>query len=271
MKKILSKKIIIPAVLILILAIPLLSVYLLTYPCFSADIKMNGDNTDPSHLLEIRRRPAVLMYHSISNRAAQVTPENFERQIRYLSDNDFTFLFAEKIFSSDNYEKPIIITFDDGYRDNYETAFEILKKYNAKATIFMITDNIGKEGFLTKEQIKRLEASGLVRVEPHTHNHTVMSQQSLEHVIMQIEKSNAVLREITGREHRVFAYPFGEFNDDVRDIITWYYDIAFATDTGSLLDIFALHRQRITNRCMLFNMRAFRKHAAVTYIDIIVD
>jgi peptidoglycan/xylan/chitin deacetylase (PgdA/CDA1 family) len=207
------------------------------------------------------------MYHSISQNRHQVTAKNFEAQIKYLAENGYTFLFPEEIHDSDEYDKPIIITFDDGYRDNYETAFEILKKYHAKATIFMITEHIGEDGFLTASQIRELEAGGLVRVESHTHNHTIMSQQQLDHVRIQIEKSNAVLEEITGREHKVFAYPYGAFNDEVRQMASEHYEIMFAVDNGDPRDLTALYRESVSNRSMHRNMREFKRQTAVTYSE----
>jgi peptidoglycan/xylan/chitin deacetylase (PgdA/CDA1 family) len=269
MNKLFSRKIIIISAaltLALFLIMALLVFYRAVSPCLNK-LDINESYSGHFNLLETGKRPAILMYHSISGEDYSVTAENFEAQIKYLSENGYTFLFPEEIHDSDKYDKPVIITFDDGYRDNYEIAYEILKKYNAKATIFMITDLIGADGYLTEGQIKELEDGGLVRIESHSHNHTVMSRQSPAHVVIQIERSNAILEEITGREHKVFAYPFGEFNDEVKNIAAEYYDIAFATENGSSRDIMELYRISISDRCMLFNMLGFKKHIAVTYPD----
>jgi len=265
MKKILSKKFILTAAFILFFLISFLTLilYIAVAPCFTKNSGGNGACIDPSRYLETARIPAILMYHGISDKSAQVTAENFEKQIKYLAKNGYAFLFPEEIYNSDEYDKPVIITFDDGYRDNYETAFEILKKYNAKATVFIATGNIGEDGFLTERQIKELEDSGLVRVEPHTRTHTDLSLITLRGVREQIETSNEALKKITGRDHRVFAYPYGGCNGEVKEIVSEYYDMAFATDGGSQRDTMELHRQSITNRCMLLNMMAFKKHAAV--------
>ena len=227
---------------------------------FEPAINFNETQTNPDFLLKTDKRPPILMYHSISKKSSQVTAKNFEKQIKYLVDKGYTFLFLEEIHDSDKYDKPIIITFDDGYRDNYETAFEILKKYDAKATIFMITSFIGKDGFLTETQIKELEGSGLVRVESHTRDHTDLSKLPPEHANIQIEKSTAALKEITGREHKILAYPFGGFNDDVEKIVMENFDIAVATEKGSQRNLAALYRKSVTNRSMLLNMKLFKKY-----------
>lgn len=205
-------------------------------------------------MLQAETTLPILMYHSISDMPRQVTAQNFESQIVYLVDNGFTFLFPEEIGHSYRYERPVIITFDDGFRDNHDVAFPILREHNVKATIFMITYRIGDEDFLTAEQIRSLEASGLVRVEPHSHFHSIFTGIELEEVEWQIETSNAILQEITGRVPRVFAYPFGEFNDDVKQIAAQHYDIAFAVDNGYKHDVMALYRSSVFNSMLRFRI-----------------
>ena len=69
------------------------------------------------------------------------------------------------------YEKPVALTFDDCFVYFYNNAFPLLKKYNQKATIFVITDYINGENYLTEEQIKEMADSGLVKVESHSKTH----------------------------------------------------------------------------------------------------
>ena len=230
-----------------------LSYVLMVTGHFAAELP--SDRTlEAQDTLQIERTPPILMYHSISDAPYQVTAENFRAQIAYLAQNGFTFLFAEDIRYSYRYDRPIILTFDDGFRDNYEVAFPILQEFNARATIFMITYRIGQDGFLTAEQIKSLEDSGLVRVEPHSHFHSIFTGIELEEVRWQIEVSNAILEGITGRVPQVFAYPFGEFNCDVRAIAAEYYSIAFAVENGYTRDMLALYRMGVFNDMLRFRL-----------------
>ena len=78
------------------------------------------------------------------------TPESFEENIKVLLENGYTFISMEELNEAINKkielpEKPILINMDDGYYSNYEYIYPILKKYNVKASIFVVTDKIGKE------------------------------------------------------------------------------------------------------------------------------
>ena len=125
-------------------------------------------------LNSIYRLP-ILMYHSIdytSDRKDRMTisPEVFAKQMRYLHDNKYNVISLEKAVSyiRDRKRPPaktVAITFDDGYENNYKYVYPVLKRYNIPATIFIITDFVGTEGFLNWNEIKEMSASGLVDIE----------------------------------------------------------------------------------------------------------
>jgi peptidoglycan/xylan/chitin deacetylase (PgdA/CDA1 family) len=145
----------------------------------------------------------AMMYHHVNREpedSISISPENFEIQIKYLAEAGYRSLHLPEFFSyleSWNIpEKLVLITFDDGYVDNYLFAYPILKKYNMKATIFPITafikDKIVKRGalmpnfellmrtpvtkgglddFLSWEEMKEMEKSGLIDIQAHSHSH----------------------------------------------------------------------------------------------------
>ncbi len=175
--------------------------------------------------------PAVLMYHLIMEEpynnleALFVRPDDFRAHITILKEEGYEFLFA------DDYNKTakpsVMLTFDDGYEDNYTTMFPILKELNAKATVFLITDMIGTPGYMSKDQIKEMSDSGLVYFGCHTATHCDLSAQTEERVRSEFERSIAVIEEITGQPCKALAYPAGGQNPTVNAIAEEFFDYAY--------------------------------------------
>jgi peptidoglycan/xylan/chitin deacetylase (PgdA/CDA1 family) len=144
-----------------------------------------------------------MMYHHVSDEAENsisITPQNFEAQVKYLAEAGYRSLHLPEFFDIlkkwDIPEKLVLITFDDGYADNFINAYPILKKYNMKATIFPVTafvkDRTGKRGqllpsfellmrtpfmngplddFLSWEEMAEMTSSGLIDIQAHCHDH----------------------------------------------------------------------------------------------------
>ena len=117
-------------------------------------------------------RVPILMYHAVSDdcwgiRELFVSPQSMEEQLQFLTENGYTTIWFEDLPNIAQYKKPIILTFDDGYDDNYTELFPLLKKYNAKATIFVIADRMDMEHKMTVEQAKEMSDSGLVSIQSH--------------------------------------------------------------------------------------------------------
>lgn len=165
-------------------------------------------------------RVPVLMYHAVNrepwgHRELFVTPEVMEEHIRYLLDNGYDPIFFEDLPNLSDYDKPVIITVDDGYRDNYTELYPLLQKYQVKATIFIVTSSIGnKETSMTPEQVKELSDSGLVSIQSHTVNHRVLRGLSAEEQRMEMEQSKLLVTRMTGREPFVISYPTGVYDEN---------------------------------------------------------
>ncbi len=177
--------------------------------------------------------PSVFMYHLIMEEPYSiydglfVRPSDFEAQLDSVTESGAVSLFADEYRLT---AKPsVVITFDDGYEDNYTTAFPMLKERGIKATIFLVTDLIGTPGYMTEAQIREMAESGLIRFGCHTKSHYDLSKLGEEQVRYQLAESKRIIEEIVGYEVKSLAYPTGGFNDTVVKVASEMFDFAYTT------------------------------------------
>lgn len=170
----------------------------------------------------------VLMYHAVSDDMwgigeLFVSPSSMEEQLKYLVDNGYDAIWFEDLAHLEDYDKPVILTFDDGYDDNYTELFPLLKEYNVKATIFVIGNAPGTNHKMTAEQIKELSGSGLVSIQSHAYTHDdldVMGEETLE---FEFSESKRAITRITGKEPSVLCYPTGKFSNLTLEVAARHY------------------------------------------------
>ncbi|MCU0651554.1 MAG: polysaccharide deacetylase family protein [Candidatus Omnitrophica bacterium] len=211
----------------------------------------------------------ILMYHMVYPQAeARYRPAvrdvTFARQMKFLKTFRYNVIPLEKAMQLIREKKKIpprtvVLTFDDGYRDNLIYALPILKKYNFPATIFIIVDEVEKNPQkLTWADIKVMQNSGLISFGSHCLGaEPLVNIRSVDEIKRQIFESKKILEEKLGREVKLFSYPEGMFNDKIRQlVIDAGYSGAVTTNPGkhySSDDVFALKRLRISeNAANLF-------------------
>jgi peptidoglycan/xylan/chitin deacetylase (PgdA/CDA1 family) len=183
-------------------------------------------------------RPAcvpILMYHSISEMppgeaALSVRPEDFERQMQYLVENGYTAIGFDELAEAGRFKKPILITFDDGYADNFEQAYPILQEYGLEATVFVVSDYIDSPGYLSAEQMRQMADS--VSFQSHTASHRALPELPPEELARELTDSQEKLADITGQMVDVLAYPEGEHNAAVRRMAARCFHYAVCTRFG---------------------------------------
>ena len=116
-------------------------------------------------------------------------------------------------------QKPIIITFDDGYLGNYLYAFPVLKALGMKATIFVITDSVNSDAVtydhFSWEQAKEMVDSGLISIQSHTRTHQDLATLEMRHALGEMVTSKNAIERNLGVECRYLAFPYGSYNDNV--------------------------------------------------------
>lgn len=164
----------------------------------------------------------ILLYHK--------TPEDFDMQMKHLKDYGYSTVSMQEATEIINGQikgpsKPVAITFDDGFSDQLK-AFEILKKYNFKATFYIIIGSkasdycIGVEkrnkdcgdSYLNWNEVKQISDSGLVEIGSHTVDHLQLSALDENSQRYQIFESKKFLEEKIGKRVASFAYPYGKYN-----------------------------------------------------------
>ena len=164
--------------------------------------------------------PRLLMYHSIAHEAPtgmNTPPEKFDAQLAWLKKHGYFFCTVSELLTTTQ-TKAIAITFDDGFANNYLNAFPILKKYQAKATIYLAPEiaNIDK---LTTAQIKAMQDSGLIEFGAHSVTHINLLQTAAEPARQEIIGSKQQVEALTGAACRSFAYPFGRFSAETVELV----------------------------------------------------
>lgn len=190
----------------------------------------------------------ILAYHTVKNffygssqkdYSFNVTPAMFAKQMKYLKDNGYAAISTENVvnYFEENVplpEKPVVITFDDGWESQYENALPVLKKYGFIATFFITTDDIGEKDFLSWEQVKKLTAMGM-EIGSHTESHPMLTDSSEEELRRELSGSKSIIEENIGSEVRVLAYPYGLYD---AHIISMAKDAGYlaarTTDAGSI-------------------------------------
>lgn len=172
------------------------------------------------HRIGYAPKNAGSVYESLT-----IEPSFFEKHLQYLKENNFeTVKFSDvaEYFETGRPlpitegKKPVMINFDDGYKDFYTNAFPILQKYEMTGTVFVIVKSVGSGAYMNWDQIKEISAAG-IEIGSHTMYHPVLTNS--RKAKWEIEESKRVLEETLGVEITTFAYPSGKWNSYVENLV----------------------------------------------------
>ena len=167
----------------------------------------------------------VLAYHKVSNAPSiySIDPDLFERQMSYLAGNGYSSIslpyLAEALAGKTPLpDKSIIITFDDGYEDNYLTALPIMEKYGMRAAVFIAVDKVSQPGYMSWDQINAMQAKG-VDIGSHSMSHPALTDISPSEQTKEILASKKALEKHLNRPVNFIAYPYGKFNPEMFNLL----------------------------------------------------
>ena len=186
---------------------------------------------------------SVLMYHMIGDipgNDAVMTEKNLRMQMQYLKDNGYHPITMQELYDYVSKgaalpEKPVCITFDDGYHDSYTIVYPMMKEFNFPWTLFLITDDVGKAyNRMTWEELKEMADSNTVTIANHTLSHPKLHNlSSRKEKENQIEGAQKALKYHLNIDNAWIAYPYGDYDEEVIDIcIKAGIKLALTTDAG---------------------------------------
>ena len=214
--------------------------------------------------------PRILMYHMVRDKISRnrynslrVDPEVFEQQIKYLYKKGWSSYTMSEIIAHREQlpEKSVVITFDDGYEDNFKNAFPILKKYNFKATIYLINHRhdcgLKYEPKLTDDQVFELIQSGLIEIGAHTLNHVNLAETGEKESEDEICLSGKLIEEEFQTVCTSFAYPFGRYKTSDKKVVEKCgYTHAVTTQKGiadlNHCDLYEIPRVTVSGKDSMF-------------------
>lgn len=209
------------------------------------------------------RRLPILMYHHVVREGETcnemtVTDTRLNADLQWLTENGYhTILPRELAEGKALPDKPILITFDDGYRSNYELAYPLLQKYQAKAVISIMVymQDVCASSFLSWDMCREMEDSGLVEIGSHTYllhnlddrngNFTPHGINGIQRkpdesddnfqtrVLDDIKKSQDRIEEKLQRKVTFFAYPYGIVEPDAQPLVDSLFPVTVVTKKGT--------------------------------------
>lgn len=191
-----------------------------------------------------RRRPAtIFMFHSIGHQPTGCdvhSPELFEAFLRWLTRRTRVVSVGEYCAAL---QQPAgagslsVLTFDDGYLDNYTVAYPLLKKYGCPAAFYFVTGWLGRPNMMTSDMVRELAGDAAMTVGSHTVSHPRLSRLSPADAQRELRESRETLSQIAGSECRDFCYPYGDFDDAVKEqVCAAGYRSALAVSYRARLD-----------------------------------
>ena len=179
-----------------------------------------------------------LMYHRFDENkypSTNIRMDIFKQQIKIIKNLGYKFYDPkdlEKNFQIPKIEKKILITIDDAFSSFYEVAWPYLKKENIPFILFVSTETVGKNGYMTWNQLKELEKETIVYLGNHSHSHNYLVDLENDNFINDINTSSSIFKEKLGYNPIFFSYPFGEYSSLIKEYISKNFKFSFGQHSG---------------------------------------
>ena len=203
---------------------------------------------------------AVFVYHRFGENdypSTNIRINQFKKHLDELTKNNYNVVSTEEIINAltnnkDLPEKTVALTIDDAFFSIYKKAWPLLKEKKLPFTIFVSTGPLrsNSKNYMNWEQIKEMVNHG-VTIGHHTKNHLHLVTKEKEKIISEIEEANNDFLKNLGYVPDIFAYPYGEYSSEIKQITKNYFKAAFGQQSGGIyngIDIFELPRYSLNEQ-----------------------
>ena len=179
-----------------------------------------------------------LMYHRFDEEkypSTNIQMTIFKEQVKIIRNLNYNFYNPGELelnFNTKKKEKKILITIDDAFSSFYEVAWPYLKKEKIPFILFVSTEAVGKTGYMTWKQIRELEKNSNVYIGNHSHSHGYLINFKKNDFIKDINIANKIFIKNLGYNPIFFSYPFGEYSESIKKIISKNFKFSFGQHSG---------------------------------------
>ena len=183
-----------------------------------------------------------LMYHRFDEKkypSTNIQMSVFKEHIKIIKNSNYDFYdprHLESNFSTNKKNKKILITIDDAFTSFYEVAWPYLKREKIPFILFVSTEAIGQNGYMTWAQIKEVEQEPFTYIGNHSHSHNYLVDLNDKDFVNDINTSSAFFNKQLGYNPIYFSYPFGEYSSKIKKYISKNFEYAFGQHSG-VIDI----------------------------------
>ena len=179
-----------------------------------------------------------IMYHRFNENkypSTNIQMEVFKKHIEIIENNNLDYITPSNFldnFNQPKSKKKVLITIDDGFSSFYENAWPYLKSKKIPFILFISTEPVGSNGYMTWEQINEIEKEDFVFIGNHSHSHEYLLNIGHEEFVKDIKKSIEIFKKKLGYNPKYFSYPFGEYSLKQKLFIKENFEIAFGQHSG---------------------------------------
>lgn len=183
-----------------------------------------------------------IMYHRFDEfkyPSTNISMDVFIKHIKIINDSNLSFYHPTKFieeFSISKKDKKILLTVDDGFKSFYDNAWPYLKEKKIPFILFVSTEPVGNNGYMTWDQIKEIDKHEFAIIGHHSHSHEYLIDKSQDEFLNDMKTANRIFQNELGYVPNLFSYPFGEYSKFMRDYVSKNFKIAFGQHSG-IIDV----------------------------------